>query len=187
VIVVHTDSGGCASNQRSTAGSTAMRIFAYRTSASTSIIKCCRPCRLTTPFENVLFKPDIAELSAQALAERLGFLRLAPDGLAQKLAHLLFSAPTVLFRTLLELQLYIVVEVPNHHLSRDYASSYIYDIATSRPCCRFAGLRVRLPPDALDVPQLPQSAGNPSALARLTSGCLGALGDSRGPAAYILL
>lgn len=38
-VVVHTDSGGCASNQGSTAGSTAMRIFAYRTLASTSIIK----------------------------------------------------------------------------------------------------------------------------------------------------
>jgi poly(3-hydroxybutyrate) depolymerase len=50
---------------------------------------------LTTPFENVLFDPDIAEQGSQALAERLGFLRLAPDGLAQNLAHLLFNAPTM--------------------------------------------------------------------------------------------
>lgn len=97
-------------------------------------------------------------------------MQLAPNGIAQDFAHLLFSAPTVLFRTLWELQLYIVVEVPNHHLSHDYASSYIYDIATSRPCCRFAGLRGRLLSDALDVPRLPAVCG-----------------DSRGPAAYILL
>jgi hypothetical protein len=33
---------------------------------------------LTTPFENVLFEPDIAEQGAQALAERLGFLGVVP-------------------------------------------------------------------------------------------------------------
>jgi hypothetical protein len=32
-------------------------------------------------------------------------------------------------------------------------------IATSRPCCRFAGLRGRLPPDALDLPRLPADCG----------------------------
>jgi hypothetical protein len=56
---------------------------------------------LTTPFENVLFQPDIAEQGAQALAERLVVLWLAPNGLPQDFAHFLLSAPTVLSRTLL--------------------------------------------------------------------------------------
>jgi hypothetical protein len=64
IIVIQTDSGACASNQRSTAGSTVMRIMADRTFVSTRIIKCSRLCRLTTAFENVLFQPDAAKQGA---------------------------------------------------------------------------------------------------------------------------
>jgi hypothetical protein len=78
---------------------------------------------LTTPFENVLFKPDIAEQGAQALSERFSFPRLVPNGIAQYFAHFLFGAPTVLSRTMLELRLYIVVEVANYQLSHDTSSS----------------------------------------------------------------
>jgi hypothetical protein len=51
---------------------------------------------------------------AQALSERFGLLRLVPNGIAQGFAHFLFGAPTVLSRTLLELHLHVIVEVPNH-------------------------------------------------------------------------
>jgi hypothetical protein len=74
---------------------------------------------LTTPFENVLFKPDIAEQGAQALSERFRIPRLVPNGIAQYFAHFLFGAPTVLSRTFLELRLHVIVEVSNHQLSHD--------------------------------------------------------------------
>jgi len=70
-------------------------------------------------------------------------LWLAPNGLAQDFAHFLLSAPTVLSRTLSELQLHIVFEVANHHLSHDKCLQLRYhDIATSTasvsPFSRFA-------------------------------------------------
>src|SRR5262249_28597492 len=87
--------------------------------------KCSRLGRLTTPFADVLFEPDIFEQSAQALTERLGFSRLGANGGAQDFAHFLLGAPTMLSGTLLELRLHVVLEVANNQLSHDLASDMI--------------------------------------------------------------
>src|SRR6266446_281151 len=125
IVVVQIASGGCASSQRSTAGSTATRIVAESTLVSTTIIRIWlalefgRLCRLTTPFGDVLFEPDISEKSAQALAERLCFSRLGANGGAQDFAHFLLGAPTMLSGTLLELRLNVVLEVADNQLSHN--------------------------------------------------------------------
>ena len=123
IVVVQIASGGCASSQRSTAGSPATRIAAESTLVSTRIIRIWlasefgRLCRLTTPFGDVPFEPDISKQSAQALAERLGFSRLGPNGGAQDFAHFLLGAPTMLSGTLLELRFNVVLEVADNQLS----------------------------------------------------------------------
>jgi hypothetical protein len=81
IVVVHSDSGGCASNHCSTTGSTATRIIAESTLVSTRIIRRWPALPGDHAFRNVVFESDFAEQGAQALAEGLGSLRVIPDGI----------------------------------------------------------------------------------------------------------
>jgi hypothetical protein len=60
------------------------------------MIKCSRLRRLTTP-SDVLFEPNTPKKAARPLPSI--FFRLAPNGIAQDFAYLLFGAPTALFCT----------------------------------------------------------------------------------------
>jgi hypothetical protein len=98
-------------------------------------------------------------------------LWLAPNGLAQNFAHFLLSAPTVLSRTLLQLQLHIVVEVANHHLSHDHCLHGRYhDIATATALQHpFLDSRLRPTTCVLAETGIKAAARNPeSARCRLT-------------------
>jgi hypothetical protein len=142
---------------------------------------------LTTPFEDLLFEPDIAEQGAQALAERLGFLWLVPNGVAQDLAHFLFGAPTVLSRTLLELRFHVVFEVSNYQLSHDMPS-FLDDIMISlpgRPCkplrCRFGVTKSEKPPARTSRAGIgPEGAGSAALLSR-------EIGNRQAPGRRLLL
>jgi hypothetical protein len=93
MVVFQTDAGRCAPNPALDGGFDGDAHHYRQDLGTTRMIKCSRLRRLTTP-SDILFEPNTPKKAA-----RQYFFRLAPNGIAQDFAYLLFGAPTALFCT----------------------------------------------------------------------------------------